>query len=92
MVLLGPGNGQPAIIGEFVGGQPHRLAAIEDRGDDVGGEETEADDAGDVGGGDPFGRREFTDAEALGEHAVAQMPRAQDELDQRRVGFGGALN
>ena len=42
--LLGPIEGQPAVVGELVCGQADWVAAIQDRGDDVGSKEAEADD------------------------------------------------
>ena len=45
--------------------QCSRLAAIEDSGDDVGGEEGQAEDAADIGGVDLFDFGQFVDRAGL---------------------------
>ena len=89
--LIGPGEGDPAGFGQAIGGKLDGLAAVEDGGGNVRGQEGKLQDTAHIGAGDPFVRGDSGDACPAGQQPVPPVVGSNDGLDQAWVGIGRAV-
>jgi hypothetical protein len=87
--LLRPGERQAGMGEQLLRGEVSRMAAFENCPRDIGSEIGEAQHPGEIRAGQPLALRDIGEifAAALSQ-LVAEAVRADDQLDQLRVGFG----